>query len=250
MTPRLQNAIEKSYAAFGWRGLEAPLEVCHCSCCMTWEMSKSILTTPLRELSNEQLSEYTNSAHGWSNQFLYLMPRYMELVAKGERPTYIDADYIFSRFCFAPENCMTAAEAAALDEWLLALFEDTLCSPITPVDIDSALAQQSNPWWKGFGEDVCEIIEIALPTPFDTAQLQSLWGSCETLEANLRLAITLAFGIGAQHFTSRHVSSERVRQQAADWYEWFTLEDHTERLTRAFERATDPRAQELLLLAL
>lgn len=251
MTERLNAAIERAYEAFGSRRLEGRLEVCHCECCMTEEMARSIQNTPLRDLSNEQLSEYTNSAHGWSDQFLYLLPRYMELVSHGQRPTYLDADHIFSRFRYAPEHCMTGSENAAFAEWLLALFEATLCSPISVAELECAQAGRGGTSWSGFGSDLCEVIEIALPPPFDTNQLQAVWDSCKSREANLRLASTLIFGIGAQRFhDSCFFLPGRAREAATGWYEWFTLTDHTQRLSEAFEQETDSDAKEFLLAAI
>lgn len=249
MPPRLSNAVQNAYRAFEWRSLSAPLEVCHCNCCMSEEMAQSILATPLRELSNEQLSEYTNSAHGWSDQFLALLPRYMDLISRGERPTYIDPDHILSRFCYAPESCLTDSEQAAFNEWFMALFEETLCGSTSSGELDCALVSQSGSW-EGFGSDVCEIIEIALPTPFEAMQFLKFWEACETREANLRLASTLIFGIGAERFRKSGHWSERAKEQAARWHHWFTLHDHTAKLIEAYERELDPKVQEFLLAAL
>ncbi len=250
MTPRLRNAIENAYSAFDLRVLGSKLEVCHCDSCMSVEMSNSILKTPLRELSNEQLSEYTNSAHGWSDQFLYFLPRYMELIAQGQRPTYLDPDHILSRFHYAPEGAMTSSEAKAFDEWLLALFESALCSPITPEELECALAQQGQLHWSEFGNDVCDLIEIALPTPFAPQRLQKIWETYNTKEADLRLASTLVFGIGAQRFYSSRFHLERTRSAAAQWYEWFALASHAEKLITACDREQDPQVQAFLLSAL
>src|SRR4028119_940945 len=51
VTPRLRNAFETAYKAFGSRRLGRPMEVCRCKMCMSDEMERSILRTPLRELS-------------------------------------------------------------------------------------------------------------------------------------------------------------------------------------------------------
>ena len=217
---------------------------------MTKEVAQSILTTPLRELTCEQLAEYTNSAHEWSDQFLALLPRYMELIAQSQWPTDLDADHILGRFRYAPDQPLTPSENAAFDGWLLTLFELTLCSPIVAEELDCALAFRNQPSWTGFGNDICDVIEVALPTPFDTGRFQTLWENCANREADLRLATTTVFGIGAQRFSRSRFFPGRTREQAAVWYEWFMVTDHRERLSRAFERETDPRAQELLLMAI
>ncbi|WP_262031756.1 hypothetical protein [Microvirga sp. Mcv34] len=250
MNSRLNKTVQNAYEAFGWRDLKSPLEVCHCESCMSAEMAESILKTPLRELSNEQLSEYTNSAHGWSDQFLTLLPRYMELISLGERPTDLDADHILSRFRYAPEICLTDMELAAFSDWFTTLFEETLCRSISSGELDCALSSQSRSRWEGFGHDVCEVIEIALPTPFGSVKFQKFWEACEAREASLRLASALIFGIGAEKFRKSNHWSERAEEQAARWYHWFTLHDHTAKLAEAFERESDPKAQEFLLAAL
>ncbi len=247
---RLQDAIENAYSAFEWHRLgRNNLEVVTYMSDISEEVAQSIVKTPLRQLSNDQLSQYTNSAHDWSDQFLYLLPRYMELIARGERPSRLGTDHIFWRFKHAPENGMTPRETAAFDEWVLALFEKVLCSPIPSAELERALTSERLPWWDGFGHDVCEIVRIVLPTPFDTRRLQTLWNSCEAREANLRLAIVVAFGIGANQFNG-HFLKDRAQAGAAHWYDWFTFTNHRDKLTRAFERETDPRAQELLLAAM
>ncbi|MEZ0170322.1 hypothetical protein [Microvirga sp. TS319] len=250
MIPRLSEALQAAYEAFGRHSLSHPLEACHCESCMSAEVAESILKTPLRELSNDQLSEYTNSAHGWSDQFLYLLPRYMELIAQGDRPTYLDADSIFSRFRDAPENCLTPQETYTLGNWLTVLFEETLHHPISNEELACALARQNQASWNGFGNDVCEIVQIALPTPFDTLQLRALWEACQTREAALRMASAIYFGLGARRFNKSSLLSRLPTEAASHWYDWFTREDHTERLSRAYEREMDPLAKEFLLLAI
>ncbi|WP_414471418.1 hypothetical protein [Microvirga sp. M2] len=242
--------MQAAYEAFGHHGLGQQLDVCHCESCMSAEIAESILKTPLRELSNEQLSEYTNSAHGWSDQFLYLLPRYMELITQGDRPTYLDADSIFSRFRYAPEDCLTRQEASALGDWLTVLFGETLCRPISSEELACALARQNQPSWNGFGNDACEIVQIALPTPVDTSQLRALWEGCETREATLRMASAIYFGLGARRFNRSSLLPGRPSEAAAQWYDWFTRKDHTERLSRAYERETDLLTKEFLLLAI
>lgn len=247
MTPRLRNAFETAYKAFGSRRLGRPMEVCRCNVCMSDEMERSILRTPVRELSREQLYEYTNSAHGWSDEFLYFIPRYMELIERGEELTLFDKHQILSRFKEAPENRMSAAEEAALGEWLLALFEDRLLRPISDEDLDEAAGSIGELCFPDFlGRDLADVIEVASPTPFDTAEFQRLWESCRTREADLRLAglILLATAEGWS-------TTGAPRKTKAAWWTWlsrFWSDDN--RLVEAFERETDECAQELLLAAL
>ncbi len=247
MTPRLRNAFETAYKAFGSRRLGRPMEVCRCNMCMSDEMERSILRTPLRELSRDQLYEYTNSAHGWSDEFLYFIPRYMELITSGEELTLLDNHQILARFKKAPENRMSAAEEAALGEWLLSLFEDRLLRPISDEELDEAADSIGVLYFPDFlARDLADVIEVASPTPFDTTGFQRLWESCRTREADLRLAglILLATAEGWS-------TTGDPRRTKALWWTWlsrFWSDDN--RLVEAFERETDECAQELLLAAL
>ena len=247
MTPRLRNAFETAYKGFGSRRLGRPMEVCRCKMCMSDEMERSILRTPLRELSREQLYEYTNSAHGWSDEFLYFIPRYMELIERGEELTLFDKHYILSRFKDAPENRMSAAEEAALGEWLLALFEDRLLGPISDEELDEAADSIGVLYFPDFlARDLADVIEVASPTPFDTAEFQRLWESCRTREADLRLAglILLATAEGWS-------TTGAPRKTKAAWWSWLSrFWSDDDRLVEAFERETDEWAQKLFLAAL
>lgn len=87
MSPELQAAIETAYTAFARYGNPGrALTVCHCPCCMSEATEAQLLATPLRDIEAPLLAEYTNSAHGWSDQIRYFLPRYFELIAAGDPP--------------------------------------------------------------------------------------------------------------------------------------------------------------------
>jgi len=247
MTARLRDAFENAYKAFGSRRLGQRMEVCRCSACMSEETERSILRTPLRDLSREQVYEYTKSTHGWSDEFLYLIPRYMELITQGEELTLFEKHHVLSRFKEAPENRMSAAEEAALAEWLLALFEDRLLRPVSDAELDAAVRSMGDPCFPNLlARDLADVIEVASPTPFDTARFQRLWEASLTREADLRLAglIVLATAEGWSTMAA-------PRKTKALWWTWlsrFWSDDG--RLVEAFDREVDERAQEVFLAAL
>ena len=87
MSPELRAAIENAYAVFGAFGNPGgALTVCHCPSCMSEKTKAQLVATPLREIEAPLLAEYTNSAHGWSDQIRYFLPRYFELIAAGDPP--------------------------------------------------------------------------------------------------------------------------------------------------------------------
>lgn len=125
-----------------------------------------------------------------------------------------------------------------------------MCRPISSEELACALARQNGPSWDGFGNDICDVIQIALPTPFDTSQFQALWEACEAREASLRMASTLYFGLGAKRFHRDSLLPEHASEAAVRWRDWFTCNDHTEKLSRAYEREVDLQVKEFLLLAI
>lgn len=92
MTSKLTAAVENAYRVFRRYSLGGRIVVCNCNCCVHPDIEKRLIGTPLREVSNDLLAEYTNSAHGYdtdkiANDFRYFLPRYFELIAAGELPT-------------------------------------------------------------------------------------------------------------------------------------------------------------------
>jgi hypothetical protein len=90
--PALAAVVDDAYRIFApYRLTGAPLTVCHCDSCMTVETEQRLRTTPLREIPADLLGEYTNSAHGWSDEpvgreLRHFLPRYFELIALDEPP--------------------------------------------------------------------------------------------------------------------------------------------------------------------
>lgn len=98
MSPELQAAIENAYAVFGRFGNPGrALTVCHCPSCMSEATEAELLATPLRDMEAQLLAEYTNSAHGWSDQIRYFLPRYFELIAAGDPPHHFHSIVCLTR---------------------------------------------------------------------------------------------------------------------------------------------------------
>lgn len=97
MSPELLKAIETAYAVFAHQHPGRTLTVCHCPSCMSEEIEARLLATPLREIDAPLLAEYTNSAHGWSDQIRHFLPRYFELIAVGDPPHHFQSIVCLSR---------------------------------------------------------------------------------------------------------------------------------------------------------
>lgn len=76
----LNDAIEAVYEAFS--DVEKPEFVDGCPCCMTTDEYDALTAKPLRELSSEELNEYSGSAlftMGSEADYQYFVPRILEL---------------------------------------------------------------------------------------------------------------------------------------------------------------------------
>jgi hypothetical protein len=76
----LDKAIDKFYRAFA--DIPAPTKIGGCPCCIDDKEIQILLTTPLRELTADDLSAYASSALltvGSVLDYLYFLPRIMEI---------------------------------------------------------------------------------------------------------------------------------------------------------------------------
>lgn len=84
MSTALQTAIDRIYAAFA--NVPKPVKIDGCRCCIDDREVWTMLSTPLRELTAEQLSSYTSSFRttvGSIADFRYYLPRILELAFTG-----------------------------------------------------------------------------------------------------------------------------------------------------------------------
>jgi hypothetical protein len=103
ITSELRAIVEEAYRVFARYEITTPtLTVCHCNVCMTVEVERELIKTPLREIPSDVLAEYTNSAHEWDDgpvarEMRYFLPRYFELIAANDPPDNIGVDICLRR---------------------------------------------------------------------------------------------------------------------------------------------------------
>jgi len=122
-TKDLAAAVASLYAEFGRGTVSEQLETCSCPVCMTEETRLSIIATPNWELSEAQICEYSNSAHGIPENFddlRLLLPRYAELVSSDVSVDYTGVGTELRRFGEAQDKCaqfLTDAQYQAYANW-------------------------------------------------------------------------------------------------------------------------------------
>ncbi|MFV0475668.1 MAG: hypothetical protein ACK5MQ_15895 [Pikeienuella sp.] len=122
----LARLVDRAYALFGVDHVSTGLEVCMCNVCMSDETRREIIATPNRIMAPWMICEYTNSAHGLPvdvNDLRILLPRYMELLARGEAICNMYSDDALWRFGEArlEEEFLSKEEIALVDKWGRAL---------------------------------------------------------------------------------------------------------------------------------
>lgn len=132
----LERLVDRGYELFGVDHVSVGLEVCMCACCMTDETRREIIATPNRSLAPWLIREYTNSAHGIPGDFgdlRVLLPRYMDLLARGESICDLESDEALWRFGEArlEEEFLSGEERALIDEWSRALMLHRACADAT-----------------------------------------------------------------------------------------------------------------------
>jgi hypothetical protein len=132
MTTELENIISKAYKQFGHYKIIPPLEVCT-ECCMTLEEVETLCKTPLRQISNELLGKYNDSAsiaNSTPGNYKYFLPRILELTALHKFPTH-SPEIVFQRMTLGKHDIWkisewTKDEIDLLNEYALTFFNDYL----------------------------------------------------------------------------------------------------------------------------
>lgn len=180
----LRAAIERAYATFAISRVDFTLGVCHCNCCCTEANERALIDTPLREVSSDLLSEYTNSAHGYDEPadghvLRYFLPRYFELIALNDPPHYGDLWHCLSRLGQANyRRNWSQAEIEAIDVYFDALLSDKLA--------DVGLDQW--PVGRRLSYPITDLLEMMLRAGADVERLVSAWSSSQDPGASVHAA--------------------------------------------------------------
>ena len=129
----LREIVEEAYRVFADAPVGPMPQVCLCPVCFDGDtaLARRLVTTPLRDIPADLLAAYTNSAHGWCDEMRYFLPRYLDLLARGEVPGWNGPEYVLSRLSLVPwRETWPAAEREALERFFDTLLEHALgCRP-------------------------------------------------------------------------------------------------------------------------
>src|SRR4051812_25863998 len=125
---RISQQLENVYVAFAKR--RKPAAIHACPCCLDKAEICTLLTTPLRELTSEQLASYTSSVFltaGADADFRYFLPRILEF-SLGE-DSYPDREVVLGKLTLADWNAWPDQLTQSVIRLFEVAFDDTLTLP-------------------------------------------------------------------------------------------------------------------------
>jgi hypothetical protein len=128
----VSQAIENVYLAFASE--LKPRQIEACPCCVDHEAIRSLLNTPLRELSAQQLSGYTSSVLltvGSETDFRHFLPRILEISLTDEH-SYLDVEIILGKLPRASWHRWPQKQRDTLIALFRAVFEASIQDPEEP----------------------------------------------------------------------------------------------------------------------
>ncbi len=184
LSPALRAVIEEAYVVFAGDSVGIPLGVCKCNCCCSDESERLLVKTPVRQIPSALLSEYTNSAHGFSeasdgHALRYFLPRYLELIALNDPPHYGDLQNCLRRLGTAQyRRHWQPAETGLLDRF----FDALLCDKLT--DLSMAL------WPVGYrlAYPIDDLLEMIVLAGGDIDRVMRAWQSAPDPGASVHIA--------------------------------------------------------------
>jgi len=121
--------IEEAYRLFASYSITPPLTVCDCGNCITGEEIKTLVSTPLRELSRDLIDTYISAMFESEDKAImelrYFLPRMLELLSQGEI-LYIDEGFSLSKCHFEHTHIWKEEEIAFMERFAKAFFDEVL----------------------------------------------------------------------------------------------------------------------------
>lgn len=172
--PHLSPLVESVYDLFSNYKAQLPLHVCDCELCVTPDIQREIVNTPLRSLSFALLQSWEESAgaralephydgtpatRAWQDEVKAFLPRLFECAALGEAPSVLGIESAFRTIGIADWQSWPTKESDAVISFVEAFFQQRLghlAFGIAPVG--QVLASDTG------GEEVAEaLIKMGLP---------------------------------------------------------------------------------------
>jgi hypothetical protein len=243
MTPELQATVEQAYRIFAPYTIGSTLIVCNCHVCMTKEVERELVRTPLRAIPSKLLAEYTNSAHSWDDdqvarEMRHFLPRYLELIALGDPPDNLDLDICLRRLAYAQwRSKWPAAQVVVLDN-----FFDRLVEASTQ-RLDVVI------WPRGPAPafDMADLLTMVVTAHGDIGRVLAAWDGAADPGAAIHMAPLLRRVVQARdrtYFSSPYLEDHESAAEAIG--EFLARPAVAERIEASFFLTDDKRLQRIL----
>jgi hypothetical protein len=235
----LHSVVEHAYTVFGSYRPGPQLMVCRCGRCVGESVEKRLLNTPLRQIPQHVLSEYTWAADAddpsaSANELRYFLPRYFELIAVGEHPCFGDPEPTLRRLGNIGFRAKwPAVEVAAIDKFFSAYLAHHLTQ-----SIGWTKSQNGEPY--AFS-DVANHLCVTSYGGCDIRALLAEWDNYEDSNADAHLAVTVDSWLDVNATGALEISPGafwRDRADAAILADWLARGATADRLSRANAQAT------------
>ncbi len=243
MTPELRATIEDAYRVFSGYSIRHSLTVCHCNVCMTVEVERALLTTPLRQIPSHLLAEYTNSAHEWDDgpvarEMRYFLPRYFELIAEDDPPDTMGLDICLRRIGRGGwRSKWPADEAQVIDRFFAAIRVASL--PVV------GFAHWPVGWRLAF--DLADVLTMIVTGGGDIDRVLATWDAAADPPAAIHMAALREDVLSTRARTCLHSAYLDEHKEAADRIGAFLVRPEVDRrLEAAVLGVADPRLQKVL----
>lgn len=126
---RVRDALEVVYREFA---APAPPKIEGCPCCISTRGVDVLLTTPLRELTGQELWRYVSGAFltvGGERDFRYLLPRILD-ISVNDSGDALDPEIVLGKLPLANWRSWSPSEQRAVEEFVDAWFELALASDL------------------------------------------------------------------------------------------------------------------------
>jgi len=123
----LEHQIEELYSAFSSQ--QRPGSIATCPCCLSAESVCSLLATPLRKLTPEQLSDYAAKVlltAGSNEDFRYFFPRILEISITEPGGWWPSIEVVLEKLVLADWQSWSVSERSALVATLNAAFAHSI----------------------------------------------------------------------------------------------------------------------------
>jgi hypothetical protein len=130
---RVRDAVEAVYRTFAF---PTPAIIEGCPCCLSTRGVDVLLTTPLRELSGQELWRYVSGAFltvGSELDFRYLLPRILDISVK-DPANAIDPEIVLGKLPLATWRSWSRTEQGVIEEFVDAWFEWALARDLAEAD--------------------------------------------------------------------------------------------------------------------